>query len=40
MPLKKEKRRAEQRKKSNETPQLKRIIFDSRELLSVVWDRR
>jgi len=35
MPLKKDKRR-----KKSETPQLKRIIFYPKKLLSVVWVRR
>jgi len=39
MPLKKE-IREEQNRKKNETPQLKRIIFYLKKLLSVVWVRR
>jgi len=35
MPLKKDKRR-----KKNEKPQLKRVVFYPKKLLSVVWVRR
>jgi len=39
MPLKKNNRKTEQRRKSNEEQQIKRISLYLKKLLSVVWGR-